>query len=134
MVEVAVGGGYATAGEDAGGVACFDLSSLGSGGSAAGGAVVEGLAGVGVGDGPPPGGVVLLLGDLAGDVGDDRTEPGQFPRMLGEFGEGGEVDVEVDAASAAAAGLLVAVEEVDEDVGAELVDGAVFSTVAEAFG
>jgi hypothetical protein len=73
VVEVAISGRHSTTWEDAGGVATFDLPALSGGGSPAGDAVVDGLAGVGVGDGPPPYRVGLLFSHLAGDVGNDRT-------------------------------------------------------------
>ena len=37
-----------------------------------------------------------LFGDLAGEVGDDRSVTGEFAGMVGEAGQGFQVDVEVD--------------------------------------
>ncbi|MFW2340863.1 MAG: hypothetical protein ACN4GK_12495 [Acidimicrobiia bacterium] len=71
MVEVACGGGHAAAGEDAGRIMGNYMPSLSCGGSAPGGAVSDGHAGVGVCDDVSPRCPLgLLLGDLAGDVGD----------------------------------------------------------------
>ena len=49
-----------------------------------------------VGDRVPPFRVVLFGGDLSGDVGDNRSEPGQFAWILGESGECFEVDSDVN--------------------------------------
>ena len=43
-----------------------------------------------MGDGIAPFGVVLLGDDLSSDVGDDRTEPGQFPGTFGQSCQGGQ--------------------------------------------
>ncbi len=133
VVEVAVGGGHATAGEHTVGVVGLDFSALAGGGASSGDAVVDDLAGVGVGDGVAPFGSGLLLGDLAGDVGDDGPVAGEFSGVVVELGEGGEVDVDVDY-SGTAGGLVGAVEEVEEDVGAELVHAAGFGFGSEALG
>ena len=65
---------------------------------------------------------VLLVGDLAGDVGDDRAVSAQIARMLCETGEGVEIDADVDAAAGAVGSLSG--EEVEVDVGTQLVHGA----------
>lgn len=65
---------------------------LGGGGSPGGDPGVDHLVVVGVGDRIPPFRLLLLLDDLTGDVGDNRTKPGQFAWILGESGEGFEVD------------------------------------------
>jgi hypothetical protein len=71
------------------------------GGPTASGPVVYHQFGFGIGDGVPPLGPLLLFGDLAGDVGDDRTEPGQIARVVGESGQSGEIDMDVDSALSA---------------------------------
>jgi hypothetical protein len=54
VVEVAVHCGHPTTGENTVPVPSFEVAPLGSGGSSSGGAVVDDLAGVGVGESPPP--------------------------------------------------------------------------------
>ena len=76
MVEVAVDGRHPTTRKDAVALASLDVASLGGGRPAAGDAVVDDLAGIGIGQGPPPLGAVLTFGDLAGDVGDHRSVAG----------------------------------------------------------
>jgi hypothetical protein len=78
----------------------------------------------------------LVLGDVAGEVGDDRPEPAQFAGVVGESEEGGEVHLDVDHSPILVAlpALVAAVEEVEEDVGAELVDGAGLVFGFEALG
>ncbi|TDI55787.1 MAG: hypothetical protein E2O96_04525 [Acidobacteria bacterium] len=66
----------------------------GGGGSPGGGPGVDHPAGVG--DRPPPFRLLLFGGDLSGDVGDNRSELGQFAWILGESGECFEVDSDVD--------------------------------------
>ena len=113
VVEVAVGGGAAASGEGTGAVSGFDVAALRRGGSPAGGAVGDDLSGVGVGDGVTPFGVVLVVGDLAGDVGDDRSVAGELSGMFNKPGQRVEIDMEVDHAAAAGLGGVVgAVEEV----------------------
>ena len=64
-------------------MAGFDVAALAGGGPAAGDAVVDDLAGVGMGQGPTPFGVRLVFCDLAGDVGDDRPVSGQLAGIVG---------------------------------------------------
>jgi len=54
------------------------------------------LAGVGVGDGVAPFGVVLLVGGLAGDVGDHTPIPAHLTGMLDQPGEGVEPDGDIN--------------------------------------
>jgi len=96
VVEVAVGGWHPTAREDAILVAAFDVPPLSTGGSPASDAVMDDLAGLRMGDGPSPLGVLLLLGDLAGNVGDDRSISGQLAWIVDEPGQGLQVDMDVD--------------------------------------
>jgi hypothetical protein len=42
--------------------------------------------------------MVYRHSDLAGDVGDDWSVSGEFSGVVVEFGEGGEVDADVDGA------------------------------------
>jgi hypothetical protein len=58
----------------------------------------------------------LAGSDLAGDIADDRPEPGDLGRVGVESSEGGEVDVEVNH-SAAPPGGAVHVETVQQDAG-----------------
>ncbi len=99
VVEVGVGGGHATAGEYAVGIGGFDLATVAGGGASAGDAVVDDLAGFGISHSEAPLAFVLLLGDLAGDVGDYGPVAGEFSGVVVELGEGGEVDVNIDGAS-----------------------------------
>ncbi len=69
---------------------CLHQPFQGGGGSSGGDPGVDDLSGVGVGDRVPPFRLVLFDGDLAGDVGDNRTKPGQFAWILGESAEGGQ--------------------------------------------
>ena len=96
MVEVAVGGRHPTTGENTGAVAGFDLASLAGIGPAAGDAIGDDLSGFGMCDSPPPFGSLLLFCDLAGEVGDDRSVSGEFAGVVGEPGQGFQVDLEVD--------------------------------------
>ena len=107
MVEVAVGGRHPTTGENTGAVAAFDLAPLAGFGPAAGSAVGDDLAGVGIGEGPPPFGSLLLFGDLAGEVGDDWSVAGEFAGVVGEPGQSFQVDLEVDG-SPTGFGLMAA--------------------------
>ena len=63
------------------------------------------------------------VGDLAGDVGDDRAVAGELSGILIQTGEGGEVDLDVDGSPTLPVWLLLAGEEVQEDVGSDLVHG-----------
>ena len=66
--------------------------------------------GVGMGQSPAPFGSRLVFCDLAGDVGDDRPIPGQFSRIVGQSGQSGQVDVDVDRSPpTTAAGVVLAV-------------------------
>ena len=100
VVLVAPGGAAAAAGGLAGAVAGGDVGLVGGGGAAAEGAVVQQSA-VLVGDAVAPGRPVFLVeGDLAGDVGDDRSPAGDEGRVVVEAHQGGQVDAEVDHAAA----------------------------------
>ena len=135
VVEVAVDRRHAASGEDTGEVGGGDLTLLACGGSAAGDAGGDRMSAVGVGDGPSPGRALLPLADLSGEVGDDRSVAGEVTGLICETGEGGEVDGEMHRPVWSRGGLLVggvlAGEEVEGDVGAELVDAAGFVGVAE---
>jgi hypothetical protein len=93
MVEVTVGRRHATPGKDAGAVTSFDMSTLAGGRPPAGDAGVDRLTSVGICDAPAPFGLLLLFGDLTGDVGDDRSVTGQFSRILCQPDQSGQVDV-----------------------------------------
>jgi len=123
MVEVTAGGGRPAAGEHTCRVAGFDFAALRVGGSPPGGAVVNRLTGVGVGDGDPPLGVALF-GDLAGDVGDDGAVSAQLAGGFREPAQGCEVDSDVDDTPTGGLGVPGAFEDVQEYVGAELIHGA----------
>ena len=69
----------------------------------------------------------LFCGDLAGDVGDDGAVAGEFAGMLRQRRQRVEVDLEVyPGVARGARGGGFAGEQVEEDVGAELVQGAGF--------
>jgi hypothetical protein len=63
----------------------------------------------------------LVFGDLAGDVGDHRAVTSEFSWVLVETGQSGQFDLDVDHALASCCFELAAVEQVDEDVGSDLV-------------
>jgi hypothetical protein len=132
VVEVTVDGRHSTTRKNAGGVAAFDVPALSGGGSPAGDAVVDGLAALRMSDGPSPLGVLLLLNNLAGDVGDDRSVSGQLARVVSEPGQGFQVDLDVDHTFASVALMGVTLEQVQEDVGSELVEGARLAGSPEA--
>jgi hypothetical protein len=54
----------------------------------------------------------LGVSDLTGDVGDDRPVSGQVSRSVGEFGEGLEVDCDVDHTLGSVVRELSAIEYV----------------------
>ncbi len=87
---------------------------------------------VSVGDHIAPFGVMVVGGDLAGDVGDDGPVSGQVAGSVGEPGEGGQVDGERDRPSMGT--LPDAFEEVAGDIGTQLVDGAGFPVDAKGLG
>ena len=100
VVDLAGGGAAAAAGGAAAAIAGSDEGVFGGVGSAAGVAVVQQFAVI-VGDGPFPGRVgVLVVGDLAGDVGDDGSEAGDEGGVVVQFGEGAQFDLDVDDAAA----------------------------------
>lgn len=82
VVEVGFVCWHPTSRGDTGPVSCGYPPFLFCVGSAFGGPVVYDESGVGVGDDKPPFGVFLWLGDLAGDVGDDRPVPGEVTRCI----------------------------------------------------
>jgi hypothetical protein len=98
VVEVTFDCGHPASGGDTGPVSGMDVAFLRGVGASSGGSVVYDHSGVGVGDGVPPFGLLLVLGDLAGDVGDDRSVSGEFSGVVVEFGEGGEINMDVDSA------------------------------------
>ena len=112
MVEVAVDGGHPTTRKHAGPVPGFDMATLPGIGPPSGDAVVHHLAGVGMGQSPPPFSSGLGFCDLAGDVGNDRPITGQLSRIPSESGQGGQVDVDIDNSAPAAAGMVLSVQKV----------------------
>jgi len=127
VVEVGFFCWHATSWGDTGPVSCGHPPCLFFVVSAFGGAVVYDESGGGVGDDEPPFGVLLLFGDLAGDVGDDRPVPGEFTGGFVESGQCFEVDVNVDAAFPGGFVGVLPGEQVNSDIGAELVDAPVVS-------
>jgi hypothetical protein len=70
------------------------------------------------------GGSGLVPGDLAGDVGDHRSVPVELTRILCETGEGLEVDGDLHPSPIPTLPAGPPVEEVQEDVGAKLIDAS----------
>jgi hypothetical protein len=135
VVEVAVGGGYATGGEDAGGVGGLDPAGLDGGGSTAGGAVPEDGAAVGVGEGDVPLAVLLTEGDLAGDVGHDGSPSRYVTGLLGESDQGVQSETYVDHRPGWGGDVaVVAFEQVHVYVGAELVHASGVASTVESRG
>jgi hypothetical protein len=66
-----------------------------TGRSSSGSPVVNHLA-IWVGDGVAPLGVGLPFGDLAGNVGDDRSISSELSRILAEAGQSAQVDSDVN--------------------------------------
>jgi hypothetical protein len=126
VIEITVGCGHPASGGDTGPVSGMDVALLAGFGSSSGGSVVDDHSGVGVGDGVPPFGLLLVFGDLAGDVGDDWSVSGEVSGVVVEFGEGGEVNADVDGAFLGPVGVPTSAEEVEGYVGAELVEGSGF--------
>jgi hypothetical protein len=73
------------------------------------------LPGLRIGDGESPLGLLLVLCDLPGDVGDDGSESGKLSGMIGQCGECVEIDTNVDD-STPSFGLLAS-KEVEQYVG-----------------
>ena len=122
VIEVALAGRHAAVGKDAGGVVAFDVAALDLGGPPTSNAVADHLTAVRIGHRPPPFGVVLAFGHLAGDVGDDRPEPGEFARVLAETGQRAEIDPQIDASPGGTCPGLLPVDEIEEYVGPQLID------------
>ena len=71
----------------------------------------------------PPFRFGLFGDDLSGDIGDDWSPPGDLPGFLVHPGQGGEVDPDIDHTSIGAGSVgSTTVEQVQEDVGSDLVD------------
>lgn len=122
VVEGTVAGRISAAGEAAYRVNCLHELRKGGFGSSIGGDDVDDVAVV-VGDKHPPLGFVLVVGDLKGDIGDDRCHAGDLDRLLVEPGQGGEVDADVDQ-SPPLVGGVGSEKKIDGDVGAQLVVSA----------
>lgn len=122
MVHVGVGGGMATPRKAAGGLSGLDMTSLGGGRAASGQAVGENGTGVGIRDDEAPPAVGLTLDDPAGDVGDDRSPPGDVCRPVDQAHQGGEVDADLDGTSGGRVVLVAALQQLHEHVGAYLVE------------
>lgn len=141
VIHVAVGGRHAATGKDAGAVPGGDGPALGCGVPAATGHTgVDDLTAVRIGDGVPPLGVARLFGDATGDVGDDRAVAGEVAGVVVEAGERRQVDLDVHHAPVAGTSCLTGAlesgtgEEVEKDVGAELVHGAGLAVATQASG
>lgn len=134
MIEVTVGGRHATAGKDAGGVAGFDVSALVGGRPPSGEAAVQRLSGLRVGDGVSPLAVFLLFGDLSGNVGDNWSVTGEFAGMIGQAGQGVEIDLDFDTTAGFGRAVCSALKKVEEHVGTELIDGAGLARGSEPLG
>ena len=135
VVDVAVDRRHAAAREHAGRISSDDVAELLGGGSTSGDTRFDRLAAVGVDHGPAPGRVTLTASDLAGEVGDDRPVSVEIAWMICEPGEGGEVDGEMHrtvlSRSRPFVGGRVAFQEVEGDVGTELVDGPTLIRTAQ---
>jgi len=127
VVEVALGRVESTARIDTGWIPDFHDPFLGGGGSSLGGDDPDRMPVLVDGD-DPPFGIGCFVDDLAGDIGDDRSKPGDFSGLVVDSGHGGHVDPDVDHTTVSSGNLLdvlvSAVEQVQEDVGSDLVDGS----------
>jgi hypothetical protein len=71
---------------------------------------------------------------LPGDVGDHRPVPGQVPCLLVQSDQGGEIDADVHHRLPTVWRRVPAFEQVEQHVGADLVDAAGFTVGLEAAG
>jgi hypothetical protein len=122
VIEIAFSSGHAATGVDAGAVASVDITLLLCGRPVVSGADEDEISGVRVGDGESYLGGSMGLCHLASDVGDDRFVSAELSGVVGELGEGAEIDVDVDGTAAAASRRAVAFEQIEQHIGAELVD------------
>lgn len=132
VIDIAIGGRHPATREDAGGLVGLDLTLLIGGRPPAGDSVVDDPAGVWIGCLKPPLGLGLVVGYLAGDVGDDRPVAGQLAGVVGKPCQSVEIYVDVDNATLAV--LARALEKVEEDVGPELIHRSLFTGVTQAAG
>ena len=133
MVEVTVEGGDATAGEDTNRCSGLDLSFQPGVGSSSGGPVADHRP-VLTGDGVPPFGLGLFFDDLAGDVGDDRPPPRYLPWLVVEVEKCGQPDLNVNDPPVISALLTSPGEQVQEDVGSDLIDRPLVSCLFQLMG
>jgi len=134
VVDIALGGRHAAPRVYAGGVDGLDLAALGGVWPAPDYPAADGLPGVGVVDDESPFGVGPAVGNLSCDLANHRPVPGEVARMIGHFGEGGKVGMDEDAAAAGVGGATGALDEIQEHVGAKLVDGSHLAASAETLG
>ena len=95
VVEVGVNTVDEAAFHDTVGAVRPDDALLLGGGPSPGDSHADGLASIRVGNHKFPDAISVLVGDLSGHVGDDRPVAGQITWVVGESGEGGEVDADV---------------------------------------
>jgi hypothetical protein len=133
VVEVAGVGVHATADSDTGLVVGSDLADGFGVRSPAGGAggdriavVVEDLVG--------PFGVFELSDGLAGDVSDYGCVSGEFSWIAGQFDQGGQISLDDHLTTQTLTMVVGGEEEVDEDVGADLVHGPAVTKFGELSG
>jgi hypothetical protein len=131
MVDVTVVTVHPAGGEDTFGISDLDETFLGSGGPSPGGEDVDEL--VLVVDPVPPFRLVGISDQLAGDVGDDWSPSGYLSGLVIQFQQRGQVDPDIDHTPVRTRMmfLMVSGEEVQEDVGSDLVD---ISPVTFTFG
>ena len=130
MIDVAVTRRHPAAREHAGPTPRFDVTPLRRGRSAACGARAERLARLGIGDGVAPFGVRLLVGNLTGDVGDNGSESVEVSGVVSKAGQCVEVCSQMYYSSRALR-VVSALEEVEIDIGSQLVHGACLAVTAE---
>lgn len=75
----------------------------------------------------------LSLCNTTGDVGDDGSVAGKVAGVVVEFGEGVEIDADVDDATGGCV-VLRAAQQVEVDIGSELVDGPILTPSTEGSG
>ena len=84
-----------------------------------------------------PGAWSVLVGDLSGNVGDDRSVAGQITCPVSQTGQRGEVDADVHGPASLlppVSRVEAVTEQVEEHVGPELVDGAGFAVATQLLG
>ena len=122
MVEITFVGGHPTSGEDTGRIPGLHDPFLSGGGSSSGGDHSYRLAVLVDGD-DPPFRIRCFVDDLSGDIGQDRSQSGNLGRIIVDTGQGGHIHPNLDNAFVGGSvGLTLPGEQVEKDVGSDLID------------